>query len=202
VTRARRYLAALSIGAAMLGVAACGSSDKKEGAALPRASVASISQRLDEVERRYESGTERNNAGACEDIENDSYKAIDATIQDLPDDVDPDVRKALEDSVARLKELTRDGCSNVKEEPRKEDTTPQETVPQQTVPQETAPEQTDTQETTPQETKPKKDKPKNENGNGNGNGNGNDVTPTQPGGTGTQPGSNGGGQPAPQADGQ
>jgi hypothetical protein len=189
------------VGVAVLSIAACGSSDKEEGKGLPQASVATISQRLDEVERRYQSGTEENNPGACSDIENDSYKAIDAAIQDLPDDVDADVRKALEDSVARLKELTRDGCANVKEEKPKQDTTPQETVPQQTVPEETVPQQTDTQETTPQETKPKKDKPKNENGDGNGNGNGKGTElPTQPGGTGTQPGANGGGQPAPQVE--
>jgi hypothetical protein len=190
VSSARRYLAALTLGAALLASTGCGSSDKKEGKPLPSAAVATLNQRLDEVQRRYDVATHQNKPGACDDIENDSYKAIDTTVQDLPDDVDADVRKALEESISRLQDLTREGCSNVKEEPPKTDTTPQETVPQQTVPQETAPEQTDTQ-TTPDKAKPGKDKTKpgkdNGNGNGKGNGNGNgDVVTTPPGDTGGQ----------------
>jgi len=177
--------------------AGCGSpdEDKSKGKPLPQDAVATIEKRLDEVQRRYDAGTGAGNRGACQDIENDSYSAIDETVTGLPADVDPDVRKALEESLSRLQELTRAGCSEVKVAPPTQDTTPQETVPQETVPQETAPpEQTDTQQTVPDQKKPKKEEKNNGNGNGNGNG-------AQPGGT-EAPGSNGGGPTVPPGGGE
>ena len=165
MTAARRHLAALTVGAALLVPAGCGSDDEK-GEPLPADAVAAIERRLDEVQRRYDAGVEDDNVGACQDIEDDSYKAIDDTVEALPDDVDADVRDALEESLARLQDLTREGCSDVRPtrtEP--EETTPAEAEPPQTV-TETVPPPTET-ETAPQE-KPKKEK--NNNGNGNGNG--------------------------------
>ena len=183
---------ALAAGAALLLSAGCGSSDDPpEGEPLPPDAVAALEKRLDEVQRRYDDGTGNGNAGACQDIEKDSYKAIDATVEGLPEDVDPDVREALEASLARLRELTREGCSDVKDTPAETDTAPQQpvvppSVPEQTVPQETVPE-----ETVPEKEKPNKDKEKDkEKDKGNGNGDGG-----RPGGT-EVPDLNGGGQPA------
>lgn len=188
----RRHLATLAAGAALLIPTGCGSSDEKEGEPLPQDAVAAISQRLDEVQRRYDAGTRDNNPGACEDIEDDSYRAIDATVEGLPADVDPDVRKALEESLSRLQELTREGCADVEERRPEPETTPQETPPPQTVPQPTVPEPTKTQETAPPE-KPKQKEEDPDKGNGNRNGNG--GQPDEP----EEPGANGGGQPAPEA---
>ncbi len=190
-----RHFAALGAGAALLMSAGCGSSDesKSNGTPLPQDAVAAIEKRLDEVQRRYDVGTTEGKRGACEDIENDSYKAIDSSVEGLPADVDADVRKALQESLSRLQELTREGCSKVKETPPKQDTTPQETTPPPIVTQETAPpEQTDTQQTVPDVKKPMKEKKK------NGNGNGDDLPP---GGT-EAPGSNGGGPTVPQGGGE
>ena len=198
MTAAVRHLAALGVGAVLMVTPGCGSSEESKGDPLPADAVAAISGRLTEVQRRYDSATKNDNPGACRDIERDSYRAISATVKDLPSSVDADVRNALEESLARLQELTSEGCSQVRETPPQQDTTPQETVPPETVPQETTTEPTDTQ-TVPDEKKPKKDKGK---GNGKGNGNGNGGTVTQPGGTVTQPGASGGaGEPGSQGDG-
>ena len=185
----RRHLAALMAGALLAIPAGCGSSEE-EGEPLPRDAVAAIDARLDEVQRRYDEGTGNDNRGACEDIEEDSYKAIEDTVDNLPEDVDEDIRDALEASLARLQELTREGCSNIEEKQKPEpETTPTETVPEETV-TETVPAETDTQETTTEAPPPKKkDKQNNDNGNGN----------TQ-GGTTVPPG-NSGGQLAPEAEG-
>ena len=188
----RRYFAALCAGAVLLTAVGCGSSDDDEGEQLPQEAVASLERRLDEVRRRFDSGS-AGNPGACADIEDDSYKAIDSTVENLPADVDQDVRKALEESLSRLQELTREGCANVEEEPE-EETTPTETV-EPPPPTETVPPQTETTETVPQDQKPK-DKEKEQNGTGNGNGNGNGN-----GGGGTQAPSPGG-QIAPQVGGE
>ena len=177
MTAASRHLAALSVGAALLVSAGCGSEEEK-GEPLPADAVTAIDRRLVEVQRRYDAAVEDNIVGACQDIENDSYKVIDKTVEGLPDDVDEDVRDALEESVARLKDLTREGCSDVRPtrtEP--EETTPPETEPPPTV-TETVPPPAQT-ETAPQE-KPKK--PKENNGNGNGQAPGGTEVPGDTGG--------------------
>ena len=132
-------------GAAML-LAGCGSDDDPEGEGIPRAAITAIEQRLDEIQRRFDDATQNDNVGACNDIESDSFRAISQTVGDLPSDVDPDVRDALESSLERLRQLTEEGCADV--EPVETDTTPEETVPEETV-TETVPE-----ETTPEETEP------------------------------------------------
>ncbi len=83
--------------------------------------------RLDEVQRRFDSGTDENNPGACEDIEEDSFPAIQDLVRDLPDSVDPEVQDTLEDGLARLRELTQEGCSDV--EPTETETTEETTPP-------------------------------------------------------------------------
>lgn len=183
----RVHLAALGACAALLLSAGCGSSDEPEGEPLPAEAVAEIEKRLDEVQRRYDAGTD-GNAGACQDIERDSYRAIDAVVQDLPQDVDPDVREALEASLARLKELTSKGCADVEEEPTETETQPPEQpVAPPPAPERPPPEQTETQPTTPEEEKPPKEDEDEGNGQGQGQGNGNE----------NENGS--GGQPAPPA---
>jgi hypothetical protein len=198
VSTRRRHLAAVGACAVLLVGPACGSSDEpEEGEPLPADAVAALVKRLDEVQRRYDVGTNQNKPGACEDIENDSYKAIDATVRDLPQDVDPDVREALEASLARLKDLTSEGCAGVEEEPEVTETTPPvQPVTPPVVPEQPPPEQTETQPP-PEEEKPKdeEDNGKN-NGNGKGKGKG-DGNDNQPGGTDAPGGA--GGQPAPPA---
>lgn len=148
-----RHLVAVA-GAAVL-LAGCGSDDER-GPGIPTEAVAAIEQRLDEIQRRFDDATQNDNVGACNDIDSDSFRAIEQTVAGLPSDVDPDVRDALESSLERLRQLTEEGCAEV--EPAETDTTPEETTPPETV-TETVPEET-TPETVPEEEKPEKDKDK------------------------------------------
>ena len=173
----RAHLTAL-LGAAVL-LAGCGSDDEPEGKGIPAQPAATLQERLDEVQRRFDEATRNGNVGACNDIQNDSFKAIDATVAQLPDDVDPDVRETLEDGLRRLEEQTRQGCADV--EPQETDTTPEQAPPPETPPEhtDTEPEETTT-ETTPSEEPPGQKKKDKDNGAG-----------------GTPPGQGGGGLPAP-----
>jgi len=129
--------------------AGCGGEEK--GAPLPRAQAASIVSNLDEIRRRMEA------ENACGDIVEEDYPAIEAELARLPEDVDPDLRRALKDSVKRLRELTDEECQRIKEEkkaarpdpepvpepvpvpePEPVPTTP--TEPEETVPEDTVPE--------------------------------------------------------------
>jgi hypothetical protein len=184
VTRTARHLApALACALALLAIAGCSSSDQPKGEKLPRATVAELNQRLGEIERRYADGTENNNVGACNDIQNDSLQAVNTLISGLPDDTDADIRSALNDSFRRLQELTQDGCAQVEKPQTDTETTPQETVTEQTPTTDTTPTETTPTETTPTQTTPggAKQKP-----------------PKQNGGGGTKPDTGGGGTEAPQ----
>ena len=145
---ARRHLVAL-IGVALAG---CGSSDEKpKGKELPRAAAVELQTQLDEVERRYRDGIENANSGACRDIPDDSFdgrddRGIDQILSELPDDVDPDLRRAVTESFANLRTLAEEGCADVKPpaqtepEPELQEPAPEAPVPEVTPPEETAPE--------------------------------------------------------------
>jgi hypothetical protein len=185
VTTRPRQLLCLCLLAALLGAAGCGSSgNDSKGAKLPASAVAELNQRLNEIQRRYQDARQNDNAGACKDIQDDSFSAISKTIDNLPEDVDGQLRDAVTQSFANLQQLTQDGCQNVQAKTTTE-TTPTETTPTQTVPPQTTPTETTPTETTPTQTTttPKQTngnggaKPKGGNGgatpqSGNGNGNG------------------------------
>jgi hypothetical protein len=164
----------------------CGSDEEDEGKPIPRAAATELSQRLDEVQRRFNAATEEGKVGACRDIEDDSYPAIDRMVADLPDDVDRDVREALEASLGRLRELTQDGCSEAEEAAPEPETTPEPVAPEPPpVTQEAPPPRTETEEEPEQTTPEAPEDDAEPNGDGRG-----------PGGTGP-PGQGGGGTPAP-----
>ena len=77
--------------------------------------------RLDEVQRRYDEGTENDNPGACEDIIDDSFPAIQQQIENLPSSVDQEVRDALVEGLRPPCGPDQDGCSDV--EPTETETT-------------------------------------------------------------------------------
>jgi hypothetical protein len=137
-----RTSTALLIALVAATAAGCGSQDEK-GSPLPEQAVVDLESRLDEVERRMTAG-----GGACADITNDSAPAVDGIIQSLPSDVDPDVRKALEDGFGRLFALTSEQCDETQgqqtepepaPEPAPETETQTETIPPETIPTETTP---------------------------------------------------------------
>ena len=149
-------------GAAFAAPVGCGGSDDPEGTGLPQDTAAELERRLDEIERRYRVAVDDGEPGACDDIENDSIPAVNDLVDGLPQDVDPDIRQAVEESFSRLEDLTRSDCAGV--EPTETETQPDPApVPEETVPE-------TTEETTPEETEedPKEKKPKKDNGNGGG----------------------------------
>jgi hypothetical protein len=118
----------------------CGS-DEDNGRPIPRSAAAELEKRLDSVQARFEFG-----GGACGDIPEDEQLA-DQTIAGLPDDVDPDVRRALQDGFDRLFRLTDEQC----DEQQGQDTDTTETEP--------PPTDTDTTQPEPPITVPEPDQP-------------------------------------------
>jgi hypothetical protein len=171
------------VGAAVAALAGCGGSDEPEGTGLPQDTASELERRLDEIERRYRVATDDGEPGACADIENDSIPAVNELVDGLPQDVDPDIRQAVEESFSRLEELTRADCAEVEPAETEPETVP---APTETIP-ETTPEETTT-ETTPEEA-PKEEKPKKDKGGDKGGGA--EPTPVDP----TAPGQGGGALP-------
>jgi hypothetical protein len=153
--RCQTSLAVLGCWLAGLGAAGCGADDEQAGAPLPRAAVAELDKQLGSIERRFAFGD-----GACADIERDNRPAVRRTLARLPKTVDPDVRRALRQSFARLFELARRQCAKHKPPPTSTAPTPTRTAPITTAPAppsvlapaatETTP--TDTTDTTPTDT--------------------------------------------------
>jgi hypothetical protein len=132
----KRTNGVLVLAACLAAFAGCGSDE--EGAGIPPDAAAALERQLASIQDRFSVG-----GGACTDItdgQDPNTTAVQQTIDSLPDDVDPDVRDALQQSFDRLFELVQQQC----EEP------PTETNTTETQPPET--ETTETTETTPPET--------------------------------------------------
>jgi hypothetical protein len=190
VTSFKRITLVLSL-CACLAAAGCGSDDEG-GKQIPAATAAALEAQLDKVQERLDNGTE----GACKDIleapteRGPNRAAVQQLLDGLPNDVDPDVREATQESFDNLWSLVESKCQELQaDEPAQTtptdtqtDTTPTET---ETQPTETTPPPTDTEPTTPdqQPLPPEGDGdnggtiPPDENGNGNGNGSGGGVGP-------------------------
>jgi hypothetical protein len=155
MTSLKRILLLALLGAA-LAVAGCGGDE--EGEPIPAQTAQALQAELDGVQARIDNGS----AGACNDIlEGDrgpNLERVQQLIQDLPEDVDPDVRSALEDSFDRLWELVQQDCDDKAQEEeseRQEEPEPEpepEPAPTETEPE---PEPTPTEtETAPVPTEP------------------------------------------------
>ena len=180
-----RAIAVLLAVAAGLAFTGCGGDD--EGAPIPRATATALNAELDGVQGRLDQGS----AGACNDIlegpRGPNRDQAQRLIDSLPDDVDSDVRSALQDSFDRLWDLVEQDCDDKAQEEESEQ--PEETTPTETTPPETTPTETTPPETTPTETTPPSEEelpPDGDGdngggvpgvGNGNGNGNGGGVGP-------------------------
>jgi len=192
ITSSRKLLAIGLAGVAVALPAGCGGSDEPEGKGLPAGTASELERRLDEIERRYRVAVDDGKVGACDDIQDDSIPEVNKLLGGLPDDVDPDVRQAVEESFSRLEELTQSECSRI--EPTETETQP-ETLPTppeptpETTPEETTPETTP--EEVPEEEEKKKDKKDKDNGGG--------AVP--PGLDPSRPGQGGGAVPGPEEDG-
>jgi hypothetical protein len=181
----RARILTFALVALVLLAAGCGGDE--EGEPLPSAQVQLLDGRLDETQRRLDEGS----AGACTDILNDTRPEVQKVIDSLPNDVDSDVRSALEESFNNLWDLVQQDCDDraAEEESQQQEEQPAEPEP---APTETAPAETTPPETTPPETTPPSEEqlPPEGNGdnnggvpgNGNGNGNGSGGGAVSPGG--------------------
>ena len=157
---------------AAVAVAGCGGDE--EGKGIPAATADQLSAQLVDVENRINQGS----PGACRDVleapesRGADKQQVQALIDEMPDDVDSDVKSALQESFDHLWDLVEQDCED-KEDKQQTNTTPtetqEETTPTETH-EETTPAETET-ETTPTTTVP----PSQEElpgGEGNGNGGG------------------------------
>jgi hypothetical protein len=174
-----RWPAVVLVVAALV-VAGCGEDD--EGKPIPADTASALNAQLDGVQARLDNGT----AGACRDVlegpRGPNRTQVSQIIDSMPDDVDSDVRSALEDSYSNLWELVEQEC----DEKAQQEESQQEPEPEPTEPEPTETETTPT-ETTPTETTPPEEEelpPEGDGDNngslpipGNGNGNGGGVGP-------------------------
>jgi hypothetical protein len=164
--------------AVSLAVAGCGGDD--EGTPIPSATATALDGELNGVQARLDEGS----AGACRDIlegpRGPNLERVQELIDAMPDDVDADVRSALEDSFDRLWELVQQDCDDkAREEKSQQEPEPEptetETETETETQTETTPTETEPTETTPpaeEELPPEGDGGAPGNGNGNGNGGG------------------------------
>jgi hypothetical protein len=144
----KRIFLLLALGAC-LAAAGCGSDDEG-GKKIPAATAAALQQQLNGVQARLDNGS----PGACTDIlegtRGPNRAAVQQLIDGLPNDVDPDVRDALQESFDNLWSLVESKCQNLQpDEPAQTETqtqtqteeTPTETTPPAT---ETTPPATET----------------------------------------------------------
>lgn len=174
--------------AACLLAAGCGSDDEG-GTGIPRNAANALETQLDSIQNRFEFG-----GAACNDItdgDDPNTTAVQKTIDNLPDDVDQDVRNALEQGFDRLFQLVQEQCKEpqtttetetVTEPPPTPTVTQTETTPPETT--ETTPPPTETTEPPPTNTE--EQEPPGQGGNSRGQGGG--------GGTGQGGDATGGGQ--------
>jgi hypothetical protein len=166
--RGPRRIFALALVA--VAVAAVGCGGDKEGKGIPVATADGLHNQLDNVQARIDQGS----AGACKDIieapasRGSNKQQVQDLIDSMPDDVDADVKSALQDSFDHLWDLVEQDCAD-KADQTDTTTTPTETQTE-TTPTETQTETTPTEtETTPTTTETAPDNaPLPNDGNGNG----------------------------------
>ena len=185
MTTLKRISLLFALGAC-LAAAGCGSDDEG-GKKISAATAAALAAQLDKVQERLDNGSE----GACKDIlegpRGPNKAAVQQLIDGLPNDVDPDVRDALQESFDNLWSLVESKCEDLKpDEPAQTETQTQtqtEETPTETesVPTETTPPPTETTppatETTPPDGNGNSGGAIPPEGNGNGNGNGGGAGP-------------------------
>jgi hypothetical protein len=161
-----RLLVAAACAAVLVG--ACGSDD--EGEPIPAPIAQNLELQLDSIRGRFEFG-----GPACNDVfeaDDNNVDPVEDALNQIPDDVDPEVRDALVESFERLFRLVEEQCDTEAETETEEE--PVEPLPPpETETTETVPPETETEEE-PEPVEPPEDDDDNGNGNGNGNGRGPD----------------------------
>jgi hypothetical protein len=179
-----RRISALAFVVAAVAVTGCGGDE--EGKGIPQATATALLSQLDNVQARINQGS----AGACKDVlegpRGPNKQQVQHLIDSMPDDVDSDVKSALQDSFDQLWDLVEQECEDRAAGEETNKPTPTQT---QT---ETTPEETET-ETTPEETETETTPTAPENAplpnDGNGEGNGGGTVPGTGNGGGVGPSS-------------
>lgn len=159
VPRPKAILAVVAL-AASLAVAGCGGDDESAGD-LPAEDAANLLGQLEEVQANLD-------VGSCF-VAADEADILIADIQELPSDVDGDLRRALENGAEQLRVQLEDPDQCERPTPTIETTTEETTTEETTTEEDTTTRETETEPTTP--TQP--------------------TTPTSPGSGGVGPGSSG-----------
>jgi hypothetical protein len=145
----KRTIGLLLTAAVAAMTAGCGSDDK--GKPIPQDAAAALERQLASIQARFEVG-----GGACGDItggDDPNSTPVRQTIDSLPDDVDPDVRDALQGSFDRLFQLVEEQCKSEPPPPQQQQQQQQQTETEQAPSQtETTPAETTETETTPTQT--------------------------------------------------
>ena len=171
-----KRISLVAVLAAALAAAGCGSDDD-EGAPIPARQADALMAQLDNVQGRLDNGS----VGACEDIfthpDSPNQPTVDSILTQIPQNVDQDVRSALERSFQRLWDLVDRECDKRKpDEPAEPEPDPQPEEPTETEPPaETVPPEETTPTTPPEEEELPPDGDGDTGGGvpGDGNGNGN-----------------------------
>jgi outer membrane biosynthesis protein TonB len=128
--RLLRLIGPIALAAACAVLISCGGDQEAKG--LPPATAEELLNQLDEVEALAQEGS-------CVSA-GDTAEQMQQTLEELPEDVDQELRQVLEDGIARVQSLTEEFETCTGEE------APTETVETETQPTETE-EETQTQET-------------------------------------------------------
>jgi hypothetical protein len=153
-----RTLTTLLLLAATGLAAGCGADN--EGKPLPRQTGSDLLAQLQSIQDRFDFP----GGQACGDITDGTdpnTTTVSNLIDSLPDDVDPDLRDAVQESFDRLFELVQQECdqgsTQTDTETTPTDTTPTDTTPTDTTPTDTTPTDTTPTDTTPTDTVPPTD---------------------------------------------
>jgi hypothetical protein len=86
----------------------CGGDDEESGEPIPAEQAAALERQLESIENRFQFGGD-----ACRDITGNAdpnTTAVRSVLDSLPQDVNPEVRDALDQSFERLFELVQEQC--------------------------------------------------------------------------------------------
>jgi outer membrane biosynthesis protein TonB len=136
----KRITGFLALAACLL-AAGC-RSDNEGGTGIPRNAANALENQLDSIQDRFEFG-----GAACNDISNGddpNTTAVQKTIDNLPGDVDQDVRNALEQGFDRLFQLVQEQCKEPQTKTETETVTEPPPTPTVTQTETTPPETTET----------------------------------------------------------
>ena len=166
--RGPRRIFALALVAVAVFAAGCGGDT--EGKGIPVATADSLHNQLDNVQARIDQGS----AGACKDIieapasRGSNKQQVQDLIDAMPDDVDSDVKSALQDSFDHLWDLVEQDCQD-KANKTETNTTPTETQTDTTPTEDPNRDDADG-DPDRRRLRPDGQRPAPEDGNGNGNG--------------------------------